>query len=163
MPEIKPKALTVCEPFASLLMLPTTDPRRKRVENRKWRTDYRGRLWIHAGMSRAFLTPTFKGQDPSPADNYGLPLESLKFGKLLGSCTLTACVNMEDIREGRWDRALPWLRNHLHTEGPWCWVLDDPVPLSQSLPWKGAQGLWPIDVAEVSRLTAAGPSLALPF
>lgn len=43
-------ALTIKQPWASAIMAGL-----KRVENRTWRTDYRGPLAIHAGLSRALL------------------------------------------------------------------------------------------------------------
>lgn len=49
------KALTICQPYAALICLPSTDWRHKRVENRKWFTSYRGPLLIHAGKSRDWL------------------------------------------------------------------------------------------------------------
>lgn len=45
------KALTVCQPYASLIARG-----KKRVENRTWSTSYRGHLYIHAGKSRKWLS-----------------------------------------------------------------------------------------------------------
>lgn len=42
------KCLTICQPYAALIMLPDDDDRAKRVENRTWSTNYRGPLLIHA-------------------------------------------------------------------------------------------------------------------
>ena len=40
------RCLTVRQPWASLIIAGT-----KTVEHRRWRTDYRGELWIHAGLA----------------------------------------------------------------------------------------------------------------
>ena len=69
-------ALTVCQPYASLIVgwpgIAVEDV--KRVENRGWRTSYRGPLLIHAGKSTDYLD-TWGG--PTPAE--------MPMGVILGS------------------------------------------------------------------------------
>ena len=97
------KALTVCQPWASLIVAGIKD-----VEDRSWRTDYRGRLVIHAGNHI----------DHDALDAYrhllddDLPLEAL-----IGSVTLVDCV-----KESRSRWALP---------GHWHWVLADSNQLAR--------------------------------
>jgi hypothetical protein len=62
-------ALSVCQPFASLII-----SGEKRVENRRWSTSYRGPLLIHAGKSRKWLGG-WDGErmpDPMPFGAQGL-------------------------------------------------------------------------------------------
>lgn len=135
------KAITICQPYAHLISLPESDPRHKRVENRTWPTRYRGPLLIHAGKSRQWLSADFEG-------NFQIPLERMVFGAIVAKAHLVACLPMAEILEGRWDREYPWLRDHDHTHGPWCFVLDGVTRLSQPIPYRGAQGLfeveWPV-------------------
>ena len=107
------KVLTVCQPWATLLVAGIKD-----VENRSWRTDYRGCLGIHAGSH----------VDHDALDAYGhlldddLPLEAL-----IGSVTLVDCVK----DSSRWS-----------SPGPWHWILTDPEKLARPRPMPGQVGLW---------------------
>lgn len=123
------KALTICQPYAHLIVRGT-----KRVENRKWPTRYRGPLAIHAGKSRDWL----HGDEASHLSEAGDPLA---FGAVVGTATLVDVLHISQIERGECDSHYPWLREHAHTEGPWCWVLHDVRRLAP-IPWRGAQGLW---------------------
>lgn len=52
------KALSIKQPWASLIAHGIKD-----VENRTWRTKFRGRIYIHASMSPAFIG-SYKGKIP---------------------------------------------------------------------------------------------------
>lgn len=121
--------LTVCQPYASLILLPHSDPRHKRVENRTWYTSHRGPLLIHAGKSRDWL-------DSYPCEDLELP-----FGVILGRVELVACVR-KDTGWAEWK--YPWLRGHQHAEGPWMWVLQKPRLFDRPIPYRGAQGLFAV-------------------
>lgn len=159
------KALTICQPYAHLICLPDTDPSHKRVENRNWSTSYRGPLLIHAGKSRSYLEVPHKSDtaEDRAEYNYGIPLEQLVFGAFVAQCNLVDCIHIDSIRmSGRpvtgnirlrpiadliYESRYPWLRDHQHTEGTWCWVLQDVRPLPKPIPWSGKQGLWNVDEA----------------
>lgn len=126
------KALTICQPYAGLIC-----DGRKRIENRKWYTRYRGELIIHAGKSKDWLdtwSPEFDGPWPKP-----MPL-----GAIVGRAQLVACYNDDLIRKP--NTTLPanhsWVLSHKHAEGPFLWVLEDVQRLKEPIPWNGAQGLW---------------------
>jgi hypothetical protein len=119
------KALTVCQPHAHLIAI-----REKRVENRTWPTSYRGPLLIHAGKSREWLT----GDDP----------RGMVFGSVIARATLADCLHINRIRSGQYRQQWPWLEEHEHTDGPWCWVLEDVRPLDEPVPARGRLGLWDI-------------------
>lgn len=127
------KAITICQPYAALICLPPTDLRFKRIENRTWETLYRGPLAIHAGKSKAWL----KG------DNYGFSESELPFGAVVAVAQLTQCLHISKIRSGELHGSLfSWVPNHVHTEGPFCWVLENVVPLAHPVACSGKQGLW---------------------
>lgn len=119
------KALTICQPFAHLISIGD-----KRVENRTWPTYYRGKLAIHAGKSRAWLDDT----DPA----------GMVFGAVVAVAVLVDCLHIEKISRGLYISKYPWLNQHVHTEGPWCWVFENVQPLPKPVPYKGAQGLFEI-------------------
>lgn len=133
------RALTIQQPYASLIVLPDEDDRCKRVENRTWRTSYRGPILIHAG----------KGKDYLKTCDW-LPAESLPFGAIVGIAQLVGIVPRIHGRgtNGRmivpdWaTRRWPWLETHQHVEGPVCWILQECRALRQPIPCNGERGLW---------------------
>lgn len=126
------KALTISQPFASLIM-----SGEKFVENRTWETKHRGILLIHAGRGTQYLTKS--------------ELQHYPHGCILGAMDLRACVHINEIRRAsRVDESLPELSakavkqldHHRHTEGPFCWCLSGGLRFDTPIPWKGGQGLW---------------------
>lgn len=133
------RALTILQPYASLIMSGT-----KRVENRTWPTKYRGRLYVHAGKSRALMTAV--AVDGVEVCRYtGRPVSEIPFGAVIGVATLVDCLPLEEIRAGAHDARHPWLRKHEHTEGPWCWVFAENPASIGPWPFKGSQGLFDIN------------------
>ena len=142
------KAITICQPYSALILLPVTDPMHKRVENRTRQVKYRGPLYIHAGKSRAWLDVK-DGVDRRT----GMRVDSMAFGAVVGTANLIDCLHIAEINDGKHDRKYPWLRDHAHTFGPWCLVLDDVRPVGP-YPWRGQLGLFDIDPAELARRAA---------
>lgn len=124
------KALTICQPYAHLIITGA-----KRVENRTWPTRHRGWLAIHAGKSREWL-------DEPGMDWEADSGEPMTFGGVVGFARLVACLHIDEIRKRLHDEAYPWLREHEHAHGQWCWVLQDIRRLQAPISCKGAQGLW---------------------
>ena len=123
------KALTICQPYAHLIVRGE-----KLVENREWPTGYRGALVIHAGKSREWL-------DPEDVSDFAAEGDPLVFGAVVGVAQLVDVLHIDSIQRGDHDARYPWLREHDHTNGTWCWVLAD-VRRIEPIPWNGAQGLW---------------------
>ena len=106
----------------------------KRVENRSWRTAFRGRLGIHAGLGG-------KRDNAARALLHGIGVtvpESIRCEAILGS------VILDQIEA--YARSLPGMSSPLESDplvyGPWCWLLRDPRPLALPLFYRGQQGLW---------------------
>jgi hypothetical protein len=142
------KALTIAQPYASLFLLPEDDERRKRVENRTWPTSYRGLFYIHAGKSREWLQLS---DDGTRDEFYGFTMNDLPFGAVIAIAKLVDCVRRELIDARHYDHKYPWLRTHLHTSGPWCWIVDEVNPVGP-WPYKGAQGLWEMNERELDKI-----------
>jgi hypothetical protein len=130
------KALTICQPYAELIRLG-----QKRVENRTWPTNYRGVLLIHAGKSRDWWTD---GDDDRRYPNAA-------WGAVIATAALVDCVKLDNSKA---HRDYPWLAAHDHANGPWCWILDNVASIGP-WPWRGAQGLFDIDYAELIAPRAA--------
>lgn len=139
------KALTICQPYAHLIARGD-----KRVENREWPTNYRGMLYIHAGKSRKWLDIANRGNGDFDM-RYQIPLAEMAFGAVVAVATLVDCIHIDRIHRGECDKRHPWLREHEHTEGTWCWVLDNVASIG-AWPWRGAQGLWNLDEDELGRV-----------
>jgi len=116
-------ALSVRQPWAELIIAGS-----KSIEVRKWCTDYRGPLWIHAGRT----------EDVELGRKFGLV--QLFKGGFIGRVILTTTVQFDS---DRWSR---WRARHL-SDGPmpqiaYGWVLKDPVRLKEPLPAAGELGLF---------------------
>lgn len=140
------KALTVCEPYATLIMRGL-----KPVENRTWATPYRGRIYLHAGKSRQWLTL----DDAETRDvAYDIPLSEMHFGAIIGTVNLVDCVHIDDM-----PKKYPAIADHHHTNGPWCWIVESPTPIGP-WPWKGQLGLFDVDEVALGRV--ANQQLGIP-
>jgi activating signal cointegrator 1 len=118
------KALTICNPYPELILIGE-----KPIENRTWVTSYRGQLFIHAGLSKSWMTPGSFQRFPN-----------LPFGAIVGVCTLVACLELE--AQTWWPDAYQHLKGHQHANGPFCWVVTDVKRFKVPVPCRGAQGLW---------------------
>ena len=110
----------------------------KDVENRTWRTNYRGRLVIHAGShddrQAALRHADLLGSHQTtregtcvPSWAYTAPLAHLPGGALLGTVELVDCVR---------DSASEWA-----IDGLWHWQIADPQPFEMPIPVKGKLGV----------------------
>lgn len=148
------KALTICQPYAHMIIV----TKEKRVENRSWPTRHRGELLIHAGKSRQWLgrggidiVETFTGSAKRRVSTSDMQGREIAFGAVIGITRLIDCLHIEDIAEGKHDAQYPWLREHAHLEGPWCWVLaHDVIQFAEPVPMAGKLGLFNINVQELS-------------
>lgn len=115
----------------------------KTVENRSWKTDYRGPLAIHAGQNRsrdgeALRLLEQQGITP-PDEDVRIDLR----GKVLGVVTL---VDVAAYSAGVF-AADPF------ATGPFCWRMEGPRWLEESIPASGKLLLWECELSE--RTTAA--------
>ena len=115
------KALTIRQPWAYAILHLGKD-----VENRVWRTHYRGPLLIHAAArherhSREMLAEYMK-RPPSEAT-----LSELPIGFIIGVADLFDCVK---------DAISPWA-----DEGAWHWRLQNVRPI-RPVKCTGRLGLW---------------------
>ncbi|MDB5311706.1 MAG: hypothetical protein JWO38_5908 [Gemmataceae bacterium] len=115
------KCLTVCQPWAQLIVYHD-----KRIENRSRRTHHRGKLAIHAGLSKRWLAE-YMQQYP-----LAMFIPPLRFGVIVGTVDLVDCVPLSEV-EGQ-----------PYATGPWCWILANPEPLEIPIPLKGRLGLFDV-------------------
>jgi hypothetical protein len=110
------KVLSIRQPWASLIMRG-----HKLIENRKWRTEYRGELFIHAAAK------WYDGPEAAPwlEDRDRLPR-----GVVLGSVELADVITQSDS---------PWFT------GPFGFVLRNPKRLRRPIPLRGQLFIFEVD------------------
>jgi activating signal cointegrator 1 len=130
------KAITIMQPWAELIVAG-----KKLIENRIWKTSHRGPLVIHAGKGMAY----YDGKDVLAwQERYGcrMPLpDEVVFGALIGVVELVACVHISEVGLGHGH-----LVGNLFAEGPFCWVLENAIRLSEPIPCAGRQQVWTTDL-----------------
>jgi len=124
------KVLSLKEPYASLIK-----EKIKTVETRSWKTNYRGKLYIHASQSK------------SPINNERLKSLTknieLNPGHILCKCNLVDCIYMtkEYVEQMRKDNYDVYICGE-YKEGRYAWILKDIVPLKEPIKAKGQLNIW---------------------
>jgi predicted transcriptional regulator len=125
------KALTIKQPWAQLII-----EGYKKYEFRSWKTKYRGKILIHAGMSlERDMALRFK--------DYNM---SYTMGAIIGEATLEDCILVdkkfnEELR--KIDPIVYGRSNHVET---YAWKLSNVVKYDKPIEIKGQLGLWNYDV-----------------
>ena len=134
------KVLSVRQPWAWLICAGY-----KNIENRSWKTDYRGELFIHAGQSFDWegldWLEQFWEYHALVCRHFGIRAHGLacsgkEFGAIVGYADLTDCV-----RHANSIWADP---------GCWHWELHRPLELAP-IPLKGRLGIFEIPEPEALR------------
>lgn len=128
------KAITIKQPWASLIVSGLKD-----IENRSWKTNFRGRVLIHAGetVSKNGWREMNQRQIDVAASTkmMGAIFNELPFGAIIGSVEIVGCVqNHPSI----------WAE-----KGAWNWVLANPVMFPEPITGvKGKLSFWNYDCGE---------------
>ena len=125
------KALSIRQPWAWLICAGFKD-----VENRTWPTDYRGRIYVHAGKRFDYDGYNYLCRHADMLR--GIDIDQWA---TLVVYPATGIIGEVDIVECTTDSDDPWF------EGPFGFVLANPVLYEHPIPYKGRLGLF--DVTEV--------------
>lgn len=121
------KVLTIKEPWATLII-----DGYKKYEFRSWKTKYRGKILIHAGMSlEKDMLKRFK--------DYNL---ECRCGEIIGEAELTDCILVdEDFNEKlrNIDKIVYGKSNHVEK---YAWKLENIKKYRHPIKIKGKLGLW---------------------
>jgi hypothetical protein len=128
--------LSLTQPWASAMFIPGL----KAIETRGWRTNYRGRLYIHAAKGFPRYAKDFAEETLSLPDH--LPL-----GCILGHVDLVDIKRTEDLcinRDGVRFASISSTEEKWGDYGPkrWGWITQNPVLLDEPVPAVGSLGLW---------------------
>ena len=118
------KILSVRQPWAWLIVAGY-----KPVENRTWRTSYRGPLLIHASQA---MEPEDFPMQREWIETCGLVIpEDLPRGAIVGAATLTDVWDKKKFERP----GIRWF------EGPYGFKMEDAVQFHQPIPYRGSLGI----------------------
>ncbi|MBR2708540.1 MAG: ASCH domain-containing protein [Bacilli bacterium] len=118
------KALTIKEPWASLIVQGF-----KKFEFRSWKTNYRGKVLIHAGLSK---------ENIEKYKDYNLDISS---GEIIGEAYIADCILVDE----KLDKSLRKIdekvygNNHV---GLYAFKLENVKKYNKKIKVKGNLGLW---------------------
>lgn len=128
------KALTVRNPWAWAIINAGKD-----VENRSWQTEYRGQVFIHAGLAEPTerdLTNQLISEALANAADNNIDTR-FRPGYALGTVDLHSIHHATDCKAQANTMCSDWAH-----PGQYHWVLTNPRPLACPFPEVGKQGLW---------------------
>lgn len=123
------KVLTIKEPWATLIIKGY-----KKYEFRSWKTKYRGKILIHAGLS-------IDKNNVSKFNNYNLEYSQ---GQIIGEAKLVDCILVDESlqKELQEKDILVYGNNNI---GKYAWKLENVVKYDKKEKIKGKLGLWNYD------------------
>ena len=138
------KALTLTQPWATLVAAGE-----KKIETRSWATHYRGPIAIHAAKNYPTCARDLAMKPPFAAAlhrTFGADAPALPLGAVVAVVELTDCVRIESPLP-------PWTPQAGSDEyafgsysvGRFMFRFTAILPLTESLPARGALGIWEWD------------------
>lgn len=125
------KVLSLKEPYATLIK-----ENIKTIETRSWKTNYRGKLYIHASSSK--IPKDLNEEFVKLFKNF-----PLNYGNIICCCTLVDCIYMtkeyvENIKKNNYKEYLCGE----YKEGRYAWILKDITTLNNPIKAKGQLNIW---------------------
>lgn len=126
------KVVSIIEPWASLIK-----EKVKYIETRSWKTNYRGKIYIHASLKKV----------PKKDERINnlitlLKDKEFKYGHIIAEARLVDCIYMDE-------EFISKIKNNNqeyicgeYSIGRYAWVLEDIKELSKPIPAKGSLGIW---------------------
>jgi hypothetical protein len=126
------KVLSLTEPYATLIKNGS-----KTIETRSWKTNYRGKLYIHASSTK--IPKEYKNNEALMSL---VNLNELNYGNIICSCELVDCIEMtdkfiEEIKKNKNEYITV-----VYAVGRYAWILKDIKVLDKPIKAKGYLGIW---------------------
>ena len=121
------KCLTIKEPWASLII-----NGHKKYEFRSWKTNYRGKLLIHAGMS---IEKEILNRFNCYELNYCK-------GCIIGEVTLTDCILVTKDFNDKLLKENKIIYGNSNHDQTYAWKLENIIKYDKPIACKGKLGLW---------------------
>ncbi len=126
------KVVSIIEPWASLIK-----ENIKNIETRSWKTNYRGKIYIHASKK-----PIPKKDKRINKLVNLLEDKDFKYGHIIAEATLVDCIYMDkEFLNNIANNGIEYMCGE-YSEGRYAWVLKDIRPLISTIPAKGNLGIW---------------------
>ena len=130
------KVLSLTETYVTLIKNGV-----KTIETRSWKTNYRGKLYIHASSTKIPKEYRDNLELMSLVDTY-----NLNYGNIICSCELLDCIEMTDefvdkIKNTRKNEYI----TGVYSKGRYAWILDNIEILEEPIKAKGHLGIWNLD------------------
>ena len=128
------KALTLTQPWATLVALGY-----KQIETRSWTTKYRGKLYIHAAKGFPRDAKEFASEEAA----LGRIPKRIPLGAIVATARLVDVRKTEEV-----SLEISGLERRLgdYYPGRYAWLLEDIEPQPEPIPWRGALGLFNIEL-----------------
>ena len=132
---MKVKVLTIKEPWATLII-----EGYKCYEFRSWKTNYRGKILIHAGLNlEKDMLERFKDY----------PIQCSK-GIIIGEATLVDCILVNEELNQKLIEMDPIVYGRSNHVENYAWKLEDVKKYDHPIPAKGKLGLWNYEIEKKS-------------
>ncbi len=127
------KVLSLTEPCATLIK-----EKKKLIETRSWKTNYRGELYIHA--STTSIPKDWKENTEFMSLVDSVPLN---FGNIICKCKLVDCIYMtkEYVEKMKTNNHQEYICGKFE-EGRYAWILENIIPLENPIKAKGQLNIW---------------------
>lgn len=124
------KVLTIKEPWATLIVSGY-----KKYEFRSWKTNYRGKLLIHAGLSS-------EKEMMKKVEDYNLDYTN---GAIIGEAVITECILVDEefSEELKNINSVVYGDNYV---GLYAWKLENIKKYDEPIYIKGKLGIWNYDI-----------------
>lgn len=126
------KVISIIEPWASLIKEGI-----KEIETRSWKTNYRGKIYIHASLKKV-------SKKDERINNLVSLLEDkdFKYGHIIAEAELVDCIYMDEqflkeIKENNQEYICGE-----YSLGRYAWKLSNIKVLDNPIPAKGNLGIW---------------------
>ena len=127
------KVLSLTEPYATLIKNGV-----KTIETRSWKTNYRGKLYIHASATK--MPKEYKNNKELMAL---VNKDDLNYGAIICSCELVDCIEMTDefVNNVKNNRKNEYITG-VYSTGRYAWILKNIEVLDKPIKAKGHLGIW---------------------
>jgi hypothetical protein len=135
------KCLSLMQPWATLVVLGA-----KCYETRRWHTEYRGRIAIHASRTFPEACRALCPQEPfrSVLHLAGCRQSAdLPCGVIIGTVELVDCFPAWEML-ARFPAGSPEAAFGDYHPGRWAWKLDEPIMFAVPIPYPGRLGLFDV-------------------
>jgi len=121
------KVITLKQPWASLVACGY-----KKYEFRSWKTNYRGKILIHAGL----------GEDKKYMEKFAYLNLTYPKSKIVGEVEIIDCIKLDDEINDKITKENPLIYGHKENRIGYAWVLDNNKKIDDDRVIKGKLGIW---------------------